>query len=72
MASGRRRDIVITKRLLWESMTLTRDEVGHRETALHHYLMGRADLVEGVVAWLERRPPLWTLSVTNDWPDWPL
>jgi enoyl-CoA hydratase/carnithine racemase len=61
----------ITKRLLWESMTLTREEVGRRETELHHHLMGRADAIEGVMAWLERRTPQWTLSVTNDWPDWP-
>jgi len=61
----------ITKRLLWESLTLTRAEVGHRETELHHHLMGRSDAIEGVVAWLERRPPQWKLSVNNDWPDWP-
>jgi len=61
----------ITKRLLWESLTLTRAEVGHRETELHHHLMGRSDAIEGVVAWLERRPPQWKLSVKNDWPEWP-
>jgi len=62
--------VAVTKRLLWESMTLTRDEVGRRETELHHHLMGRADAIEGVMAWLERRTPEWKLSVTNDWPDW--
>ena len=62
--------VAVTKRLLWESMTLTRDEVGRRETELHHHLMGRADAIEGVMAWLERRTPEWKLRVTNDWPDW--
>ena len=62
--------VAVTKRLLWESMTLTRDEVGRRETELHHHLMGRADAIEGVMAWLERRTPEWKLSVTNDWPAW--
>ena len=63
--------VAVTKRLLWESMTLTRDEVGRKETELHHHLMGRSDAVEGVMAWLERRTPQWKLSVTNDWPEWP-
>ena len=63
--------VAVTKRLLWESPNLTRAEVGHRETELHHHLMGRADAVEGPMAWIERRPPQWSLSVKKDWPDWP-
>lgn len=63
--------VAITKRLLWESGTLSRDEVGQRETALHHHLMGRPDAAEGVRAWLERRTPKWTASPTRDWPEWP-
>jgi hypothetical protein len=26
---------------------------------------------QGVMAYLERRPPRWKLSVNRDWPDWP-
>jgi len=63
--------VAITKRLLWESPTLTRAEVGHKETELHHHLMGCPDAVEGVMAWMERRQPQWKLSVKNNWPDWP-
>jgi enoyl-CoA hydratase/carnithine racemase len=63
--------VAITKRLLWESPDLTAAQVGHRETELHHHLMGRADAIEGVMAWLERRPPQWKLSVNDDWPSWP-
>jgi enoyl-CoA hydratase/carnithine racemase len=63
--------VAVTKRLLWESMTLTREEVERRETELHHHLMGRADAIEGVMAWLERRTPDWKLSVNDDWPEWP-
>jgi enoyl-CoA hydratase/carnithine racemase len=63
--------VAITKRLLWESPNLTAAEVGHRETELHHHLMGRSDAIEGVMAWIERRTPSWKLSVRKDWPSWP-
>jgi len=60
--------VAISKRLLWESLHLTSDEVNRKETSLHHHLMGRSDAIEGVMAWLERRPPQWKLSPTADWP----
>jgi len=60
--------VAVSKRLLWESPNLTPAEVGNRETELHHHLMGKQDAIEGVMAWIERRPPKWTLSVKNDWP----
>jgi enoyl-CoA hydratase/carnithine racemase len=63
------RVVVVTKRLLWDSANLTRVEVGDRETALHHHLMSRSDAREGVLAYLERRPPRWAQSVNDDWPD---
>ena len=64
--------VAVTKKLLWESGGLSPAEIERRETALHHHLMGRADAIEGVQAYLERRPPEWKLSVTKDWPkDWP-
>jgi len=63
--------VAVTKRLLWESPGLTPAQVEHRETELHHHLMGRPDAAEGVMAWLERRPPRWTSSVSRDWPEWP-
>ena len=63
--------VAVTKRLLWQSPGLARDEVERFETELHHHLMGAPDAIEGAVAYLERRPPRWTLSVTRDWPKWP-
>jgi len=63
--------VAVTKRLLWESPGLGWQQVGHRETELHHHLMGRPDAVEGVMAFLGRRAPEWTSSVTKDWPEWP-
>ena len=61
--------VALTKRLLWESSALTHTEVGRRESELHHHLMGKADAIEGVMAYLERRAPHWKLSVKRDWPD---
>jgi len=63
--------VAVAKRLLWESPGLDARTVGARETALHHHLMGGADATEGPLAWLERRPPRFTRSVTRDWPEWP-
>jgi enoyl-CoA hydratase/carnithine racemase len=63
--------VAVSKRLLWESANLSPAEVGRKETALHHHLMGGADTAEGVMAYLERRPPRWTASVEDDWPEWP-
>jgi enoyl-CoA hydratase/carnithine racemase len=63
--------VAVTKRLLWQSPELSRGQVEHFETALHHHLMGKPDAMEGAVAYLERRTPRWQLSVSGDWPPWP-
>lgn len=51
--------VAASKRLLWDSWDLTREEVEARESAAHRVLMGHADAREGVAAFLERRPPVW-------------
>jgi enoyl-CoA hydratase/carnithine racemase len=63
--------VALSKRLLWESLTRSAPEVERLETELHHVVMGRPDATEGVVAFLERRPPEWEGRVTRDWPEWP-
>lgn len=64
--------VAVSKRLLWGTFSMTPDEVDRAETDLHHHLMGEADAREGVMAFLERREPRWTLSVGDDWPEtWP-
>ena len=60
--------VAISKRLLWASPPLDADEADRLETAMHHHVMGRADAREGVLAFLERREPRWSLSPTEDWP----
>lgn len=64
--------VAVCKRLLWESQALSREQVGRKETALHHVVMGQPDALEGVMAFLERRAPRWQLKVSRDWPaKWP-
>jgi hypothetical protein len=46
-------------------------QVAAPETALHHRVMGSADASEGVAAFLERRPPRWTTSVSSAWVELP-
>ncbi len=60
--------VAISKRLLWAAPTLSADEVDRLESAMHLHLMGEADAREGVLAFLERREPRWSLSPTADWP----
>jgi enoyl-CoA hydratase/carnithine racemase len=60
--------VAISKRLLWHDPPLTADEADRLETAMHLEVMGTPDAQEGVLAFLERRDPRWTLSPTRDWP----
>jgi len=52
--------VALSKRLLWASPALDREEVGYLETEYHRLVMGTPDAREGVLAWLERRDPRWT------------
>jgi len=63
--------VAITKRLLWQSPSLDAGQVEELETELHHVLMGAPDAIEGAVAYMERRKPSWTATVSQDWPQWP-
>ena len=64
--------VALSKRLLWEARALTCDEVGRKETACHHLVMGKADAAEGVLAYLEKRKPRWQLRLSEEWPKkWP-
>jgi enoyl-CoA hydratase/carnithine racemase len=52
--------VALSKRLLWASPELDRDEIGRLETEYHRMVMGTPDAREGVLAWIERRDPRWT------------
>ena len=61
--------VALSKRLLWESYSMTAEQMNQAESDLHVHLMGRADAREGVTSFLERREPQWSLSVNKDYPD---
>lgn len=61
--------VALSKRLLWASPTLDREEVNRLETEYHRHVMGTADAREGVLAYVEKRLPNWQLSPTADVPD---
>ena len=60
----------ISKRLLWRDPPPTRDEVLDLETRLQLHVMGAPDAREGVMAFLERREPQWSMTLERDWPEW--
>jgi hypothetical protein len=62
--------VAVSKRLLWMDPPPTRREVHRLETDLHLHLMGRPDAKEGVMAFLEKRPPRWSMRLGDDWPAW--
>ena len=53
------RSVAFSKELLWRSWALTPEEVERLETEYHHRLMEGHDAREGVMAFLEKRPPQW-------------
>ncbi|ABM14196.1 MULTISPECIES: enoyl-CoA hydratase/isomerase family protein [Mycolicibacterium] len=59
----------LSKRLLWDTMARGYGprQVATLETAAHHRVMGGADAREGVAAFLERRTPRWSSSVSKEW-----
>ncbi len=51
--------VALSKQLLWRVWECSADEVGTQETEYHHRLMAHPDAAEGVLAFLENRPPRW-------------
>jgi len=59
----------VSKRLLWRSAP-SAEEINRLERDLHLHLMGSADSREGVMAFMEKRDPEWSLTLSEDWPEW--
>ena len=61
--------VAISKRLLWEGITLSVPEMRRREDPLFGWIGSQPDAREGVVSFLEKRDPEWKLSVARDRPE---
>ncbi|MFA5884390.1 MAG: enoyl-CoA hydratase-related protein [Acidimicrobiia bacterium] len=61
--------VAASKRILWMDPPPSGAEIDRLEREVHLHLMGRADAREGALAFLERRDPEWSLTVSDDWPD---
>ena len=59
----------LSKRLLWDTLIkgYTPRQVAELETELHQRVMGSVDAREGVDAFLQRRAPHWSVSVSEEW-----
>lgn len=60
--------VAYSKRLLWQATGMSAEQVEALETEYHLHLMGAPDAREGVMAFLERRPPQWQGRLSADWP----
>jgi enoyl-CoA hydratase/carnithine racemase len=61
----------ITRQLLWRMMSADHPMDAHRVESLAIAQTGRlADAAEGITAFLEKRPPQWSLKPSRDLPDW--
>ena len=61
--------VAYSKRLLWATWNLDAAGVERVETSMHHHLMAHPDAKEGPLAFLERRPPKWSGTLGDDWPE---
>jgi enoyl-CoA hydratase/carnithine racemase len=61
--------VAISKRLLWEGLTASVPAMKAREDPLFAWVGRQPDAREGVVSFLEKRSPEWTLSAARDKPD---
>jgi enoyl-CoA hydratase/carnithine racemase len=61
--------VALSKRLLWDNLTASVAEVGAREFKIFEWVCTQPDAMEGVVSFLEKRPPKWKMSVRKDFPD---
>ncbi len=60
----------LSKRLLWTTSPGDQGLINELERRIHLHIMGRPDTTEGVMAFLEKRPPKWSQTLAELWPDW--
>ncbi|MCW2622558.1 MAG: enoyl-CoA hydratase [Frankiales bacterium] len=60
--------LALSKRILWAAADGSMELIDELESEAHRLLMGRPDSIEGGRAALQKRPPVWSSRVTEDWP----
>jgi enoyl-CoA hydratase/carnithine racemase len=63
--------VAIAKRLMWEGVNSTTEEMMKKEAPLFAWVGSQVDAREGVKSFLERRDPEWKLRPSVDLPKWP-
>lgn len=61
--------MAMAKQLVWQSLGVNLQDFEKLETSVLHATMGAADALEGGVAYMEKRQPVWQGSVNQDWPE---
>ncbi|MBX3482045.1 enoyl-CoA hydratase-related protein [Phenylobacterium sp.] len=61
--------VAITKRLMYDFLTEGWPEAARLQREMFDWTGRQADAREGVLSFVERRPPAWSLSKTRDWPE---
>jgi len=62
--------VALTRQLMWTMLGASHPMEAHRvESKCFHYLGPKADAAEGINAFLEKRPPNFTMSPERDMPD---
>jgi len=63
--------VAISKRLLWEGIANSVPETIRKEATLLAWSGQQPDAIEGVMSFLQKRPPEWKLRPSSDMPEWP-
>ncbi len=61
--------VAVTKRLLWEGLDTGFAAMQKRENALFAWLGNQPDAREGIVSFVEKREPAWSMSASKDLPE---
>jgi len=60
--------VAATKKLLWKGLSLSWDEMHQMEAPVFEWVGQQPDSVEGINAFLEKRPADWTMNPSRDLP----